>query len=502
MTPKLLMIVLDGARYDKLLNADTPHVKALAETGMLVPSWIHDNALGPTISGNGHASMLTGVWSDKHESWDNDFTAPNFAEYPSIFTRMAAAKPELRTSTAISWEPLSEHIVGEVGTKIVHLGENDRENDIACAEAGKVSIERGDDAVYVYLVQGDHASHSFGVESPMYDDALRHVDSLVGELVETLNTRTRQAEYADEHWLILLATDHGQTRFGHGGDEYTTRLGWVLVAGDAAGDFIGTASETGAGTENNAGTAQAEWKLVDIAATALTHMGIDIDPKWGFDGTPIGSTTVTAPGTFDDIVSGLTPYEPVPGYTFPGSTEAVPAGWIAETDPKHAHGWAFITGHYWSWRMPRHGRGSFVRARGPIAVCDPAMAPLPGAVHATLWSPEFGTEGIPEAPCCVCLHSHYRQTGTDPQEARVVALLSGGEEVTLWSRSAELGELLDISVPERIDIPEGTIRVGFHFEAEKPGGYWAIDAPEFCTARCSTATDAACCTTNPNERQR
>ena len=47
---------------------------------------------------------------------------------------------------------------------------------------------------------------------------------------------------------------------------------FILVSGPAAA--IGTPSQ--------------DTFIVDVAVTALAHLGIDIDPSWALDGKPVG----------------------------------------------------------------------------------------------------------------------------------------------------------------------------------------------------------------------
>ena len=70
-----------------------------------------------------------------------------------------------------------------------------------------------------------------------------------------------------------MSTDHGRTvEGGHGGDTPEERTIFLLVSGAAA--LVGTPAEPGA--------------IVDVSVTALTHLGIAIDPAWDLDGRAMG----------------------------------------------------------------------------------------------------------------------------------------------------------------------------------------------------------------------
>src|SRR5690606_35053375 len=152
------------------------------------------------------------------------------------------------------------------------------DTDTRVIETAQQAVKEGADAIYAYLLQGDLAGHYQGVETPEYIDAIEHMDGIIGNLLETI----REQPY-DEDWLILVATDHGMTGKDHGGDEYTTRLGWVLASGSSV----------------DPAASDHEWKLVDVAVIALLHMGIEIDPAWGLEGMKMEPRI---PGAFDELL--------------------------------------------------------------------------------------------------------------------------------------------------------------------------------------------------------
>ena len=102
-----------------------------------------------------------------------------------------------------------------------------------------------------------------------YRDAIALSDAHVGLLVEALRSRPT---FADEDWLILISTDHGRTAAGgHGGNSPEQTTIFILAHGPSVtpGRIDGTP------------------QIVDVAVTALTHLGITIDPGWALDGRVI-----------------------------------------------------------------------------------------------------------------------------------------------------------------------------------------------------------------------
>ena len=275
-TPKLLLIGIDGVRPDVLAEVATPHLDALAAEGAFSST---TRTTSPSVSGPSWSSMLTGVWPEKHGVTDNEFGGRNYDEFPGFLTRIEQTRPELTTLAVVDWVPLMEL---EGGSTAVGPEVDGRElldgYELGWAEADGRGTElavrqlaEGDpDAVFVYLGNPDEVSHqtaSIGVE---YRDAIALADRHVGMLVEAVRSRPT---YASEDWLILVSTDHGRRADGgHGGDSPEEMTTFILASGPTTGQ----------------GGIERDTFIVDVAATALAHLGIPIDPAWRLDGQPLG----------------------------------------------------------------------------------------------------------------------------------------------------------------------------------------------------------------------
>ena len=278
VTARVLLIGIDGVRPDVLAEVPTPNIDALAAAG-----WYTDHArtTTPSVSGPSWSSMLTGVWPGKHGVTDNSFTGRDYARYPSFLTRAEQVRPELATFAALDWLPLAEL---EDGGPLLPAAIDMRElldgYDLGWAEADGQVVTRAvrhlgeadPEALFVYLGNPDETSHRHGSIGAEYRDAIALADRHVGMLADALRARPG---YAVEDWLVLISTDHGRRADGgHGGDSSEEMTIFILASGPAT----------------------AEWPppgpafIVDVAATALDHLGIRIDPAWELDGRPLGST--------------------------------------------------------------------------------------------------------------------------------------------------------------------------------------------------------------------
>ena len=280
---KVILIGIDGVRPDVLAEVPTPNINALAASGWYTAEARTTN---PSVSGPSWSSMLTGVWPEKHGVTDNSFTGRDYATWPGFLTRAERERPELSTFAALDWLPLAELPEGgpvvpaTVDERAIFDGYDHgwaEADGMVTASAVRHLGEADPDAMFVYLGNPDETSHRHGSIGVEYRDAIALADRHVGMLIDAVRARPG---LANEEWLVLISTDHGRREDGgHGGDSPEEMTIFILASGLGAG---------GAGTT-------ADWPppgpadIVDIAATALDHLGFEIDPAWGLDGRPLGN---------------------------------------------------------------------------------------------------------------------------------------------------------------------------------------------------------------------
>jgi len=173
------------------------------------------------------------------------------------------------------WPPLGTAESGgpllsdEIDVKISIDGEADgyRYADSLSVEAAIEHLRDTDvDAAFVYLGDIDVVAHETNSRSPEYKAAIERADSQVGRLLDAVRARPT---YSAEDWLILMGTDHGRNDAGgHGGTSASEKTIFYLASGPAV-----EPGTTGCPPEN-----------VDVAVTALAHIGLGPDPAWNLDG--------------------------------------------------------------------------------------------------------------------------------------------------------------------------------------------------------------------------
>jgi len=274
--PKVLLIGLDGVRVDILAEAATPNIDALIAAGVYTDAAVTGER---TWSGPSWSSMLTGVWADKHLVLGNNLAGNDYATYPDFLTRIEQVRPELYTLAIVDWAPLGSGasngpLIGPgPDAKIVLNGDavDYVWADSLTTEIAVDVLQNGRvDAAFVYLGNIDMIGHATTSLAPEYRASIEATDVQVGQLVRAVRARET---YADEDWLILMSTDHGRKDDGgHGENTSQQRRIFYLASGSSV----------------NPGADMTGVEIVDVAVTALTHVGVEVDPEWGLDGKVVG----------------------------------------------------------------------------------------------------------------------------------------------------------------------------------------------------------------------
>lgn len=213
-TKKVLFIGIDGCRADVMMSSNTPNIKNLINQSIYSLDGL---CAATTWSGNGWSTMLTGVWHTKHNVQDNNFTNPNYANYPDFLTRAESHNPNLRTISLAHWAPVNDKIVQNADVK------TNLATDLAVKNAAVNSLQNDSpDILFVDFDDVDHAGHSYGFSSaiPQYVSSIQTVDTYIGEIVNAMKNR---ATYNNEDWLVVVTTDHGATDSSHGGGNLSER---------------------------------------------------------------------------------------------------------------------------------------------------------------------------------------------------------------------------------------------------------------------------------------
>lgn len=278
--PKVLVIGIDGCRPDALQVARTPNLDKLTAAGAYFDG---TDIRGPeatdpadTVSGPGWSNLLTGVWPAKHGVIDNKFTDPQYDRYPHMFVRLKAARPAAVTASFSTWKPIADKIVREAD---VNRNFSDEPTDYPLWDAQAAEacaahlLEADPDLTVLYQGQVDETGHAHGFH-PTVTQYIAAIETVDRNLAAVLDAIAGRPSSPSEDWLVIVCTDHGGLGTGHGGgrNEPDIRRTFLIVSGPSA--------ERGRSDEST-------WQ-VDVVATALTHLGVELHAEWGLDGRAVG----------------------------------------------------------------------------------------------------------------------------------------------------------------------------------------------------------------------
>ena len=203
---KILVIGVDGIINTAIDYAATPGIGALKANASYSMSGYGGV---PAYTSSGWSTMLTGVSSDKHGVTVNEsFLENNFTQYPSVVSRMKAARSSLVVASVVRTPEINTLLNAsadqkfqfntdeEVYSKSVEL--------LKQADMGAVFIQFSSPAEVGKEV-------GFQLRQARYVLAIQKIDEYVAGLHAAIQSR---ADYASEDWNIFLASTHGGTESG------------------------------------------------------------------------------------------------------------------------------------------------------------------------------------------------------------------------------------------------------------------------------------------------
>jgi predicted AlkP superfamily pyrophosphatase or phosphodiesterase len=277
---KALFVGFDGVRDDTLRELAPPAVRELADHGRWWSTTLPDVDVAPTVTAVGWSTLHTGVWPDVHKVSGNTDEYHLLHRYPSVLTRAYCADREIHTYAAASALIFGTHYgPGPIlGPGVNELDFFDRReypggfiatDPMVFDKAVDAMEHKNPDLSFVYFGKADKIAHASGVGQE-YEDVIGELDDYLGHLVAAVR---RRPSFDREDWLVVLSTDHGHLdEGGHGGGSWQERQSFVV-----------------AGLLNH--EADENWRPaaepVDVAPTLLDHLGVEVDPAWGYAGSTL-----------------------------------------------------------------------------------------------------------------------------------------------------------------------------------------------------------------------
>ena len=206
---------IDSPGFDKIYKGD------------LDASVTHEAiAQFPTDSAPNWGSMIHGVMCKKHGR-DNDNTGYEpytDTKYPSFFKVYAERHPETYMASVVNWPNINIGIIED----IAQVNKIHKDSDELVAEEAINQIKNYNPKIlFMHFDSVDGAGHAYGRGSDQYVQAMKNVDSLIGNVYDACIE-----EGWGENTLFITIADHGHMlRGGHGTNSYHVSHVVFAVAG-------------------------------------------------------------------------------------------------------------------------------------------------------------------------------------------------------------------------------------------------------------------------------
>tara|TARA_Y100000590_G_C15634932_1_gene982581 strand:- start:88 stop:1425 length:1338 start_codon:yes stop_codon:yes gene_type:complete len=245
-----------------------------------------------TKSGPGWSTILTGVWGNRHNVvMDNLFLNADFEKNPTYLETLEELIPDIFSISIDSWSEIYNHIIPSVndsnssididtswwggdwwkGNYFYNAGDTSYfvpvdGRALSTTISYLAELDSNPAAVFVQFVSVDWAGHWWGGSSSVrYKNEIEEVDSLIGDILSTIQNRTH---FSNESWQIILTSDHGHLiNGGHGGQSELERRV----------PFIISSKELIKGTLDYFNT---NVSIADVAPSVLDHFGLDIPDRY------------------------------------------------------------------------------------------------------------------------------------------------------------------------------------------------------------------------------
>jgi predicted AlkP superfamily pyrophosphatase or phosphodiesterase len=216
LKPTVILVSVDGFRYDYLDRGLTPNLMRIARSGVRA-EWMQPSF--PTKTFPNHYTIVTGLYPEHHgivgnDFWDNDrqemyrhdkAVALDGAWWGGEPVWLTAERQGIKAGT-LFWPGAEAAIQGQHATywsKYEHEMPVDRRVQIILAWLDKPVAERPQ-LLTLYFHHVDTAGHDFGPDSPEVNAAMQKVDGALGLLLQGLRMRGIEKQVN-----LIVVSDHG-----------------------------------------------------------------------------------------------------------------------------------------------------------------------------------------------------------------------------------------------------------------------------------------------------
>lgn len=231
--PRVIVVGVDGLSVDAIAKAATPRIHDLMKRS----AWtLTARGVMPTLSSPNWESMIGGAPPEAHGITSNGIArrlvefAPACADsdgsFPTIFGVLRRQHPESRIAIFHDWKGFADLVEKRAPDVLEHVG--GAEHTVRAAM--EYWTRERPTLLFIHIDNVDHAGHEYGWVDKSYYDAVAEADTRVGEVLDTV---TREDAWGSTY--VLVTSDHGGTRKGHGKNSLAEiQIPWMLAGPEVA----------------------------------------------------------------------------------------------------------------------------------------------------------------------------------------------------------------------------------------------------------------------------
>ena len=229
-TPHVIIIGVDGLSVDGVAKANVPRLRGL----MARAAWtLQARGVMPTLSSPNWASAINGAGPEQHGITSNGYLRHMVefqpvcqsadGKFPTIFGLLRAAHPESNIAVFHDWKGFADLLEKDAPDVLRHVAGAAKTTAAAIAywTANRPAL------MFVHLDNADHTGHTShgGWLSKEYYAAVADADGYIGEVLDMIDALSaRNSTY------ILITSDHGGTKHGHGKNSLAEiQIPWILA---------------------------------------------------------------------------------------------------------------------------------------------------------------------------------------------------------------------------------------------------------------------------------
>ncbi|HEX4038990.1 MAG TPA: ectonucleotide pyrophosphatase/phosphodiesterase [Acidobacteriaceae bacterium] len=292
----VVLVSLDGFRYDYARKYGARHLLAIAAHGASVPDGMIPSY--PSLTFPNHYTLVTGLYPEHHGIVGNEFYDPARKQrysykdpktnsdgtwYGGTPLWSLAEKQGMR-SACFFWPGSEAEIAGERPTYYLHYDDKfpDEQRIDQVITWLRLPPEQRPHFITLYYPNVDHAGHQFGPDSPQTAEAVRHVDALMG----TLDTDLKMLHLPID---LIIVSDHGMAKI---------QGSWIDLSTYAPLDgFVTVGSSLYAPSENAANFVYQKLKAADAAF--MVYRRANVPAELHFNSNPReGDPVIVARGPY------------------------------------------------------------------------------------------------------------------------------------------------------------------------------------------------------------